>query len=111
MKLNKFFQNIGIINRLPCPHTHQQNGAIERKHRHIIEIGLALLAQSSIPVRFWDEAFLAACYLINQLPSKVIENCTPLERLLKIPPNYTILCVKMNGAACPQRSRYSRIYR
>ncbi|KAK1646191.1 hypothetical protein QYE76_063996 [Lolium multiflorum] len=40
------------------------NGA-ERKHRHIVEVGLALLAQASMPLKFWDEAFLTATYLIN----------------------------------------------
>jgi hypothetical protein len=56
-----------------------------------VETCLALLAQASIPLRFWDEAFLTACYLINRLPSKVIGNNTPLGRLLKTQPDYTIL--------------------
>ena len=34
-KLNTFFNGIGIIHHISCPHTHQQNGIIERKHRHI----------------------------------------------------------------------------
>jgi hypothetical protein len=41
-----------------CPHTSQQNGIAERKHRHLVETGLALLAHSSLPLHFWDEAFL-----------------------------------------------------
>lgn len=32
----------GIHFRHPCPHTHQQNGRAERKHRQIVEIGLTL---------------------------------------------------------------------
>ena len=32
-----------IASRLSCPNTHQQNSLAERKHRHIIETGLALL--------------------------------------------------------------------
>jgi hypothetical protein len=40
-----------------CPHTHQQNGAIERKHRHIVETGLALLSHAHLPLKFWDDAF------------------------------------------------------
>jgi histone deacetylase 1/2 len=39
-KLNSFFQHIGITHRVSCPHAHQQNGATERKHRHIVEVGL-----------------------------------------------------------------------
>jgi hypothetical protein len=46
----KFFSNKGITHRLSCPHTHQQNGAIERKHRHIVETGLALLHMPKCPV-------------------------------------------------------------
>ena len=30
--LHKYFQQNGITHKLSCPHTHQQNGAIERKH-------------------------------------------------------------------------------
>jgi hypothetical protein len=50
--LNKFFENCGIVHRVACPHTHQQNGAVERKHRHIVETGLALLYHGSVPLRF-----------------------------------------------------------
>jgi hypothetical protein len=31
-------------------------------------MGLALLAHASMPLKFWDEAFLAATYLINPTP-------------------------------------------
>jgi hypothetical protein len=62
-----------------CRHTSQQNGAAGRKHRHIVETGLALLAHSSLPVCFWDETFLTACYhLINRMPSRTIHNASPL---------------------------------
>lgn len=82
-RLNSFFQHIGISHHVSCPHAHQQNGSAERKHRHIVEIGLALLAHSSMPLKFWDETFLTATYLINRLPSRVINFETPLERLFK----------------------------
>jgi hypothetical protein len=76
-----------------CPHTHQQNGSAERKHRHIVETGLSLLAHASMPLKFWDEAFLAATYLINRLPSKVIHDSTPLERIFDKKPDYSFLRV------------------
>ena len=47
-KLNSFFQKIGIVHHVSCPHAHQQNGSAERKHRLIVEVGLSLLAQASI---------------------------------------------------------------
>jgi hypothetical protein len=76
-----------------CPHTHQQNGSAERKHHHIVETGLSLLAHASMPLKFWDEAFLAATYLINRLPSKIIHDSTPLERLFDQKPDYSFLRV------------------
>jgi transposase InsO family protein len=30
---NTFFLSLGISHRVSCPHTHQQNGSAERKHR------------------------------------------------------------------------------
>lgn len=32
-------QQLGIHHRHICPHTHHQNGMVERKHRHIVETG------------------------------------------------------------------------
>lgn len=62
---------MGIFYRLSCPHTHQQNGAVERKHRHLVETGLALLSHSSVPLVHWEDAFHTACYLINRLPTPI----------------------------------------
>ena len=90
-KLNTFFQKIGISHHVSCPHAHQQNGSAERKHRHIVEVGLSLLAQASMPLKFWDEAFLTATYLINIVPSKVINYQTPVERLFSTKPDYSFL--------------------
>jgi hypothetical protein len=59
-RLNSLFKKIGIKHHVSCPHAHQQNGLAERKHRHIVEIGLALLAKASMPPKFWDEAFVTA---------------------------------------------------
>jgi histone deacetylase 1/2 len=91
--LNSFFKRIGIAHHVSCPHAHQQNGSAERKHRHIVEIGLSLLAHASLPLKFWDEAFSTAVFLINRLPSRVISNTTPFERLHNQQPDYTFLRV------------------
>jgi histone deacetylase 1/2 len=44
--LNTFFHKLGITHRVACPHTHQQNGSVERKHRHIVETWLTHLAHA-----------------------------------------------------------------
>ena len=96
-KLNSF-QTLGISHHVSCPHAHQQNGSAERKHKHIVEVGLALLAGASMPLKFWDEAFLTAVHIINMLPSRVINNQTPVERLLYVKPDYKSL--RVFGCAC-----------
>jgi len=40
-----------------------KNGVVERKYRHMVELGLTLLQQASLPLKFWDFAFLTAVYL------------------------------------------------
>jgi len=90
-RLSSFFTKVGISHQVSCPHAHQQNGAAERKHRHIVEVGLALLSGASMPLKFWDEAFLTTTYLINRLPSAVINFTTPLERLFGQKPDYSFL--------------------
>jgi hypothetical protein len=97
-KLNGFFQKVGITHHVSCPHAHQRNGSAERKHRHIVEVGLALLANASMPLKFWDEAFLTATFLINIIPSKVLGLESPTERLLHVTPNYDAL--RTFGCAC-----------
>lgn len=88
----------GIIHQHPCPHTHEQNGVAERKHRHIVENGLTLLAQASLPLKFWDEAFHTSVYIINRLPSPLLASKSPLEVLFHTQPQYSQL--KSFGCLC-----------
>ena len=79
--LNTFLEDSGILHESSCPYTPQQNGVAERKNRHILETARALLFQRHLPKYFWADAVLAAAYLINQLPSKGLENRCPLTIL------------------------------
>jgi hypothetical protein len=88
-KLRNFFERIGISHHVSCPHTHQQNGSAERKHHHIVETGLALLAHASMPLKFWDEAFLTATFLINHLLTPVLHHLSPIEKLFATKPAYS----------------------
>lgn len=40
----------GVLHKVACPYTPQQNGRVERKNRHVVEMGLTLLAHSSTPL-------------------------------------------------------------
>lgn len=53
----QFLSQHGIKHQLICPYTPQQNGVVERKYRHIEEIGLCLLAQANLPMYFgWNHS-------------------------------------------------------
>jgi hypothetical protein len=71
-KLNSFFTKIGIVHQVSCPHTHQQNGSTERKHRYIVEVGLSLLADASMPLKFWNEAVIEPPLKSRGLSPKII---------------------------------------
>lgn len=76
---------------MSCPYTSQQNGRAERKHRHIVDFCLTLLAQAQMPFQYWWKAFSTAVYLINRLPSQVTQNETPYSLLLHKEPDYKLL--------------------
>ena len=67
---------------------HQQMGAIERRHRQIVEIGLSLLSLSHLPQNYWKNAFLTANYIINHLPTPILQNKSPYEIVFHKKPHY-----------------------
>ncbi|CAA0811220.1 Unknown protein, partial [Striga hermonthica] len=64
--LSKSLEENGIHHRRSCPYTHQQNFLAERKHRHIVALGLFMIAHSSMLIKIWDDAFTTAVYTINR---------------------------------------------
>ena len=85
----------GTVHHLTCPGISQQNGRAERKLRYILDTIRALLLSAKIPAPFWGEA---AVHAINPIPSPVIHNQTPYERLFGSPPDYRHL--RSFGFAC-----------
>lgn len=75
------FSSLGVIHQQSCPHTPQQNGRVERKHRHLVQIARALLFNSGLPISFWGEALLTASFLINKLPTKILNWKCPYKVL------------------------------
>ncbi|KAE8673495.1 Detected protein of unknown function [Hibiscus syriacus] len=67
----------------------QSDWAVERKHRHVIELGLVLLAQAPMPIKYWSYAVVAAVHLINKLPTKILQGESPLEKLMQKTPDYS----------------------
>ncbi|RVW27268.1 Retrovirus-related Pol polyprotein from transposon TNT 1-94 [Vitis vinifera] len=83
-----FLQAVGIAHRFSCPYNSAQNGRVERKHRHVVETGLALLSHASLPMKYWHYAFQTATFLINRMPSKVLEYDSPYFTLFRRHPDY-----------------------
>lgn len=81
--LSSFFKKEGIIHESSCVETPQQNGVAEIKNRHLLGVARALLFQSNAPKSLWGEAVLTATYFINHLPSRVLENHSPINILSK----------------------------
>ncbi|KAA0049720.1 Retrovirus-related Pol polyprotein from transposon TNT 1-94 [Cucumis melo var. makuwa] len=82
-----------LLFNAPAPTLFNKNGRAERKHRHILDSLRVLLLSTSCPEKFWGEAALTSVYTINRLPSFVLQNISPFERLYGTPPNYSNLKV------------------
>lgn len=89
---------LGIQQRFSCPHTPQQNGLTERKHHHIATMTLSLLLTYGTLHNIWVEAVLTSIYLINLLPTPILNWDNPHTRLYGSPPSYSSLHIF--GCSC-----------
>lgn len=74
---NSFMHSKGIVHQSSLPHTPQQNGVAERKHRHIVDTVHTLLLNVNVHLKFLGDVVLTAGYLINQMPSSVLNDQVP----------------------------------
>ena len=70
-----------ILHQTSCVDTPSQNGVVERKNRHLLEIARALLFQMHLPKYFWVDAVSTTCFLINRMPSSILNWVTPFQTL------------------------------
>ncbi|KAL0303695.1 UNVERIFIED_CONTAM: Retrovirus-related Pol polyprotein from transposon RE2 [Sesamum radiatum] len=106
------FTSLGIHHQKSCPHSPQQNGVVERRHKQLLEIARSLLFQSHLPTTYWGEALLAATYLLNRLPSSVLSWKAPYELLHNKPPSYDHLrvfgCLCFATVTKPHRDKFAK---
>lgn len=98
MALKPYFTKNGIQLQTSCVDTPQQNGRVERKHRHILNIARACLFQAQLPIDFWGESIMTAAHIINRTPSPILEGKTPYELLHGKSPAYDLL--RVFGCLC-----------
>lgn len=79
VKIHQLCKSMEIVSHYSCPFTFVQNGLAEWRHRHVIETSLTLLAQETMPLKFWYDAFLIAAMFINGLPTPKLQGKLPLK--------------------------------
>jgi len=89
LSLKNFFLEEGVLFQHSCVYIPQQNGVVEREHRHILETARALYFQSHLPITFWGECILTAIHIINRLPTLLLHKKTPFEILYHKLPDYS----------------------
>jgi len=88
----------GMLHQKSIVKTPQQNGVVERKHRHLLDTARALRFQAGFPKHFWGECVLAATHIINMLPMDNLHWKSPFEMLYGHAPN--IESLRIVGCLC-----------
>ncbi|CAL2240261.1 unnamed protein product [Prunus armeniaca] len=78
LQFSNWISKRGVLHETTCPQTPQHNGVAERKNGQILAATLALQLGASVPKRFWMDAVTYAVYLLNLLPSRVLDFQTPM---------------------------------
>jgi transposase InsO family protein len=79
--MQDFYAKKGILHQKSCVYTPQQNGRVERRHQHILNISRALMFLSKLPKKFWSYAVLHSVFLLNRIPTKLLNNRSSYEVL------------------------------
>lgn len=85
----EWYKSKGIQVEPTIAYTPQQNGVSERFNRTVTEKIRAMILDSGVPKFLWNEAALAAVYVINRIPTRALnEMVTPAEKWFGNKPNY-----------------------
>ncbi|RDX67440.1 hypothetical protein CR513_53685, partial [Mucuna pruriens] len=104
---SKFLKDNGVVYELSCVNTLQQNEVAKRKNCHLLEVARAILLevaraillevarailfQMFVPNVHWGEVVLTATYLINRLPTWVLNGISPIKHMLSFFPSSPLM--------------------
>ena len=96
--MTNFFVYKGIVHQISCVNTPQQNSIVVRKHGHLLNVARALMIQSHLPKIYWSYSVIHVVYIINMLPTPILNYYSPHEMLYKAAADFKGL--KVFGSLC-----------
>ncbi|GKA28901.1 retrovirus-related pol polyprotein from transposon TNT 1-94 [Tanacetum coccineum] len=96
--LRKYYEKVGISHKTFIARSPQQNGAVERQNRTLIEAARTMLIYAKAPLFLWAEAVATTCYTQNRSIIRLRHGKTPYDLLHDKPPDLSFLHVF--GALC-----------
>jgi hypothetical protein len=76
----------GIVKEKGVPYTHHHPGKVERAHQTVLRHARAMLKESLLPPKYYNEAQKTAAYLFNRTVHGK-DTITPYEHVFKRPPS------------------------
>ena len=92
-EFSRFLDDQGIKRQFTCRYTPQQNGVVERKNRHIVEVARALMNEKEMSEYYWTKVVHTAVYIMNRTPTATIHGMTPEEMFIGKKPDLSHLKV------------------
>ena len=96
--LKSFYASKGVLHQTTCVATPQQNAVVETKHQYLLNATRALLFQANVPKIFWSFAVSYDAFIINRIPTPVLDNQAPFELLYNKPLDLSML--RVFGSLC-----------
>lgn len=96
--MRDFFGDKGIVHHTSCVNTPQLNAVVKQKHQHILNVARTLYFPTQLPLEFWGHCVMHVVFLINRLPSPVIEELTPYHKLQNKDPDP--IALRVFGCLC-----------